>query len=991
MLPASARCTRSGSSARLAAHAASSAQRQQQQRAARSTRCQQRAARSTRCQQRALPASSSTQQPALAGSVACARSTRWHRLRAQQTARAASVASSASCTSSKLRARVWSVSGNMAAGGSTSEMAGNSEQGIDWKRNLFNILTAKGSKYVLTQPCPPEPSLYDYRNQREPYEKWCEANKMAKRYILASISVELYKKHRSMETATEIMGSLHHMFGQNTHFAREAALKRITDTKMEEGTKVRDHVLKMMDYLNEVEIHGVQINDKSKINMVIESLPDTFKEFKKNFIIAENFLKKDSLQGLSRKTRMSKQELGSENCPLKEVASQKASVTNVDRRVTGRKIVLRLLKSEQEEQQQPADQYRIILEQPSLLEPRRSGRIMKFGKWMSSLPFLNGHLEENIYMQQPDGFIQKGQEHMVCKLQRSIYGLKQASRSWNIRFDQAIKSFGFIQNIDEPCVYKKIQEKFVTFLILYVDDILLIGNDIGVLTTIKSWLAKQFDMKDLGEASYILGIKLLRDRKNKTLALSQAVYIDKILARFSMENSKTGLLPFRHGITFSKDQSPKTSEEIERMRRVPYATAVGSLMYAMLCTRPDICFAVWMVSRYQFNPGPQYWTAVKHIIKYLKRTKNYMLVYSGDELIPVGYTDSDFKSDRDSRKSTSGYVFALGSGAISWMSVKQSCITDSITKAEYVATSEAAKEAIWLCKFLRNLEVFALSTNSFQEISGFVLMFPLKIVRDGPIANSLLVTSYNLTAKQNLRHSDEYRKGARDFVYSAHANSGMDPTYNTWVLNGENSTYSRMSMQYGDIEMTEIYQITQKYQRGQVRGLGFRATPTQLEAHIRSTGKVKELQNQLQAQSERMSVLEKNYEHLTAALLKQCQQNPSKGFDDIITSQACTPQSQQGSSTMQENGHYENARCYLLNWYSDDVDEIVAEGTIASTDPKAKVHHMPLGRDCWKVWVESIFDGMDEVTLYKVTDEAHIVVEALGSTVAWPKSCIKLF
>ena len=324
--------------------------------------------------------------------------------------------------------------------------------------------------------------------------------------------------------------------------------------------------------------------------------------------------------------------------------------------------------------------------------------------------FLNGHLEENIYMQQPDGFIQKGQEHMVCKLQKSIYGLKQASRSWNIRFDQAIKSLGFIQNIDEQCVYKKIQGKFVAFLVLCVDNILLIGNDIGVLTTIKIWLAKQFDMKDLGEISYILGIKLLRDRKNKTLALSQAVYIDKILARFSMENSKTGLLPFRHGITFSKDQSPKTSEEIERMRRVPYAEAVGSLMYAMLCTRPDICFAVGMVSRYQFNPGPQYWTAVKHIIKYLKRTKNYMLVYSGDELIPVGYTDSDFMSDKDSRKSTSGYVFTLGSGAISWMSVKQSCITDSITKAEYVATSEVAKEAIWLCKFLRNLEVVPVVT-----------------------------------------------------------------------------------------------------------------------------------------------------------------------------------------------------------------------------------------------------------------------------------------
>ena len=140
---------------------------------------------------------------------------------------------------------------------------------------------------MLTQPCPPESTLYDYKNQREPYEKWCEANKMAKRYILASISVELHKKHRSMETTTEIMASLHKMFGQNTHFAKEAALKRITNTKMEQGTRVHDHVLKMTDYFNEVEIHGVQINDKIKINMVIESLPDTFKEFKVSYILKD--------------------------------------------------------------------------------------------------------------------------------------------------------------------------------------------------------------------------------------------------------------------------------------------------------------------------------------------------------------------------------------------------------------------------------------------------------------------------------------------------------------------------------------------------------------------------------------------------------------------------------------------------------------------------------------------------------------------------------
>ncbi|KAL5559956.1 hypothetical protein UlMin_036167 [Ulmus minor] len=119
--------------------------------------------------------------------------------------------------------------------------------------------------------------------------------------------------------------------------------------------------------------------------------------------------------------------------------------------------------------------------------------------------FLNGRLEER-------------QEHRVCKLQRSIYGLKQASRSWNIRFDQAVKSFGFEQSIDEPCVYSKIKDGKVVFLILYVDDILIIGNDVGSLTSVKMWLTKQFQMKDLGEASYVLGIQIFRDRKNKMLA-----------------------------------------------------------------------------------------------------------------------------------------------------------------------------------------------------------------------------------------------------------------------------------------------------------------------------------------------------------------------------------------------------------------------------------------------------------------------------------------
>ena len=140
------------------------------------------------------------------------------------------------------------------------------------------------------------------------------------------------------------------------------------------------------------------------------------------------------------------------------------------------------------------------------------------------------------------------------------------------------------------------------------------------------------------------------------LSLSQATYIDQILARFSMQDSKKGFVLFRVIKSLSSNQCPKTQAEIERMRGIPYASTVESLMYAMLCTRPDICFVVGMVSRYQSDPGKEHWIAVKHILKYLRRMRDYLLIYQDESLEPVGYTDSNFQSDINSRKSTSGCV-----------------------------------------------------------------------------------------------------------------------------------------------------------------------------------------------------------------------------------------------------------------------------------------------------------------------------------------------
>ncbi|KAJ9535962.1 hypothetical protein OSB04_un000872 [Centaurea solstitialis] len=298
--------------------------------------------------------------------------------------------------------------------------------------------------------------------------------------------------------------------------------------------------------------------------------------------------------------------------------------------------------------------------------------------------FLNGKLDEDVYMAQPEGFVHAKYPDKVCKLKRSIYGLKQASRSWNLCFHEKVKEFGFSRSEDESCVYVKASGSNVVFLVLYVDDILLIGNNVPMLQDEKIWLGKCFAMKDLGNAAYILGIRIYRDRTKRLIGLSQSTYLDKILKKFNMSESKKG-----------------TSEELDRMSRIPYASAIGSIMYAMTCTRPDVSFALSMVSRYQGNPGESHWTAVKNILKYLRRTKDVFLVYGGkDELRVIGYTDASFQTDRDDSRSQSGWVFLLNGGAVTWKSSKQDTVADSTCESEYIAASEAAKEAAWLKNFI---------------------------------------------------------------------------------------------------------------------------------------------------------------------------------------------------------------------------------------------------------------------------------------------------
>ena len=319
--------------------------------------------------------------------------------------------------------------------------------------------------------------------------------------------------------------------------------------------------------------------------------------------------------------------------------------------------------------------------------------------------FLHGELEEEIYMLQPEGFEEKGKENLVCKLKKSLYGLKQAPRCWYKRFDSFIISLGYNRLGSDYCSYYKRFEGDTDFIILllYVDDMLVSSPNKDRVQELKAQLAREFDMKDLGPANKILGMQIHRDRRNRKIWLSQKNYLKKILRRFNMQDCKPISTPLPINHKLSSGMSPSSEAERMEMSRVPYASAVGSLMFAMICTRPDIAQAVGAVSRFMADPGKEHWSMVKRILRYIKVTSNVALCYGGSEFTVKGYVDSDFAGDLDKRKSTTGYVFTLAGGAVSWVSKLQTVVALSTTEAEYMAATQACKEAIWIQRLLEEL------------------------------------------------------------------------------------------------------------------------------------------------------------------------------------------------------------------------------------------------------------------------------------------------
>ena len=191
----------------------------------------------------------------------------------------------------------------------------------------------------------------------------------------------------------------------------------------------------------------------------------------------------------------------------------------------------------------------------------------------------------------------------MCKLKKSIYGLKQASHQWYLKFHDVIPLFEFVENIMDQCIYQKVNGSNIYFVVLYVDDILLVANDKGMLYEVKQFISENFDMKDMGEASYIIDIKIHRDKNRGILGLSQETYINKVLERFQMKDFSPSVTLIVKGDRFNLNQFLKNKLEREQMKNIPYASTVGSIMYAQVCPRPDIVFTVGMLERYQSNLG----------------------------------------------------------------------------------------------------------------------------------------------------------------------------------------------------------------------------------------------------------------------------------------------------------------------------------------------------------------------------------------------------
>ena len=328
--------------------------------------------------------------------------------------------------------------------------------------------------------------------------------------------------------------------------------------------------------------------------------------------------------------------------------------------------------------------------------------------------FLNGDLEEE-NMQQPDGYVEAGQEDLVCLLNKSLYGLKQAPRCWNIKFVNHVRKIGFQQSEVEPCMFIRSGQDKPCVSAVYVDDIIIITESDEEMNAIKQQLCEGFKMKDMGKLHYLLGISVqMQDGK---VMPDQKQYLINILRKFGLEDAKTVSTPSDPNVKLEKEDGYSNPVDATY-----YQSLVGSLLYAAMATRPDIAHAAGMLGRYNSAPNEAHMTAAKRVCRYLKGTIDIKLVYTETVCEAVDYSDADWASSIDDRHPTSGNVILIAGGAVSWLSKRQATVALSTAEAEYVSLTTMIQEAIWIRRLLQCIGEKDDTVTVFEDNQGAIKM-----------------------------------------------------------------------------------------------------------------------------------------------------------------------------------------------------------------------------------------------------------------------------
>jgi len=312
--------------------------------------------------------------------------------------------------------------------------------------------------------------------------------------------------------------------------------------------------------------------------------------------------------------------------------------------------------------------------------------------------YLNGTLKETVYMRQPEGF--EDGTGRVCLLIKPLYGLKQAGRAWNFELDMKLKKHGFTRLRTDSCVYIKRNGEEISIIAVWVDDLLIFATTQTIMDTTKNAIKSEWETTDMGEPSKIVGLEFCFAKESITI--SQKLYIEELLKDHGMAQANPVGMPLDPHYVIGPNPEGSAGT-----RSNPYAVLLGELQYLANATRPDIAFAVNRMASYTANPSPQHMGTLKRILRYLAGTRDLGITYSGtshsdDNNLFYGYADAAY-GNADDCKSTSGYVFIAGNGAITWKSKKQTTIALSSTEAEYIALSEAAREAMWLKQLYNEL------------------------------------------------------------------------------------------------------------------------------------------------------------------------------------------------------------------------------------------------------------------------------------------------